>query len=58
MIDDFIKKLPDKIYFYNSKHIKKPDDEMQVNFIPIHIASSFAVLRDQVIRHLDPNGIK
>lgn len=26
VIDDFIKKLPDKIYFYTSRDIKKPDD--------------------------------
>jgi hypothetical protein len=31
---------------------------MQVNFIPLAVASSFAVLRDLVIRHLDPNSIK
>lgn len=28
MLDEFINKLPDKIYFWTSKHLKKADDEM------------------------------
>lgn len=52
MIDEFLKKFPEKIYFYVPK--KEGDqfsDKVELHSIPTVVASYFSIFREQVIRH-------
>ena len=53
LIEEFTKKFPKKLFFYESNKANADEDDMQLNFMSTEVAGYFAVVRDLVIRHWD-----
>ena len=51
ILESYCKKFPTKFFFYDSGKKGTKENEILINFIPCKVASYFAVIRDQALRH-------